>query len=143
MLKHAHQGRKGQTVIYCETQVQNNFKDKLKRVRSPCSNPCTSRIEATRAKFFASAKNKKRLMTSAISGVSSTIRIAEVNLEMAARNQFPLQPGTDNVEYQGNGTWSIHHPKMINEQIENQVEGGIPALRPGDWDSVVHTPPQN
>ena len=35
MLKHAHQGRKGQTVIYCETQVQNNFKDKLKRVRSP------------------------------------------------------------------------------------------------------------
>ena len=56
---------------------------------------------------------------------------------------FPLQPGTDNVEYQGNGTWSIHHPKMINEQIENQVEGGIPNLRPGDWDSVVHTPPQN
>ena len=35
MLKHAHQGRKGQTVIYCETQVQNNFRDKLKRVRSP------------------------------------------------------------------------------------------------------------
>ena len=35
MLKHAHQGRKGQTVIYCETQVQNNFRDKFKRVRSP------------------------------------------------------------------------------------------------------------
>ena len=29
------QGRKGQTVIYCETQVQNNFRDKFKRVRSP------------------------------------------------------------------------------------------------------------
>ena len=35
MLKHGHQGRKGKAVIYCETQVQNNFKDKLKRVRSP------------------------------------------------------------------------------------------------------------
>ena len=35
MLKHAHQGRKGQAVIYCETQVQNNFRDKHKRVRSP------------------------------------------------------------------------------------------------------------
>ena len=90
MLKHAHQGRKGQTVIYCETQVQTN----------------SLRIEAN--------------------GVA-----------------FQLQPGTDNVEYQGNGTWSIHHPKRINELIENQVEGGIPALRPGDWDSVVHTPPQN
>ena len=50
---------------------------------------------------------------------------------------------TDNVEYQGNGTWTIHHPKMINELIENQVESGIPAPRPGDWDSVGDTPPQN